>query len=65
MGIEGERLRRNADDPRIVRRAFCTYTTSCVPASKTKKLGNVLQIGGLGVVDSVAVGVAVPIEARN
>jgi hypothetical protein len=47
--------------------SVCTYTTGGIPATQTKKVGNVLEVAGNGVFDSgfPAAGVAVAIKAGD
>ena len=47
-------------------KSVCTYTTGLVPTSKTKELGDVLEVSGLGVVeDATDARIAVAIKTRN
>jgi hypothetical protein len=50
----------------LSQRSVCTYTTSRVPATKTKKLGDVLEVGGLGIVEYTREGrISIAIKARD
>jgi hypothetical protein len=48
------------------RKSVCTYTTSSVPTSQTKEVGDILEVRGLGIVkDTTKGGVAIAIKARD
>jgi hypothetical protein len=46
-------------------KSVCTYTTSGVPAGKTKELGDVLEVGRPSVLEHTSSGIAVAIKAGN